>query len=581
MKNDFEGLAFKHLFVPFVAERVAQAVVVARHPRCDLTDETLLARYAYAVPREGTGRGKVFYAERYGGDGISFHGGGARCGYDGQFQLKGIGPNPLLGDKADPRHNDGQITLKAALSEFTWSRSLQDILPFGAVQCPAVIAMSPIQAAPSAAVRPTRGLVVRESALRPAHFDRSAYFRPRHDMRGQRREDVARVREMIALLPELLPRAPDLLRDGWHALDARERLERGLQEFVRRAAIQCAAAKSLLLLHNLSLSNIALDGRWLDLTSVASLHPGEAYGEENFDIAWNELKWQAAPILRGLLSICFQADKYAFEGRGAMTALCTGAMGRFEREHAHAGSRYLLAFAGIPMIVADRMYRDARCLEWATRLSAHIDAALTSHVVNARYLAGIARARAAPAANLLHYTFAREFDADWVRLGNLGRDVDPALQRLFPEVLALAVASAREIGIGRQPLLFAIAVNALKHASERVGLDFDSIDAELQAWCDEHARAGAPADGTLQAHVDRLRSRIVGRLSRDPDTMLTIATGAGSRRLRYDLTSNRLVETRDGRAVEFPDFINERNCTDFALLETLGCLGRQHEIQER
>ncbi|WP_414448021.1 hypothetical protein AB4851_00790 [Burkholderia sp. 22PA0099] len=90
MKNDFEGLAFKHLFVPFVAERVAQAVVVARHPRCDLTDETLLARYAYAVPREGTGRGKVFYAERYGGDGISFHGGGARCGYDGQFQLKGI-----------------------------------------------------------------------------------------------------------------------------------------------------------------------------------------------------------------------------------------------------------------------------------------------------------------------------------------------------------------------------------------------------------------------------------------------------------------------------------------------------------
>ncbi|WP_186247407.1 hypothetical protein [Burkholderia gladioli] len=580
MKNDFACLDTKHLFVPFAAEPVGRAVVVARHPSCEELDSVLLTRYAYAVPSEDTGRGKVFYAERYGGDGISFHGGGARCGYDGRFQLKGIGPNSLLGDKADPHHSDGKLTLKSALSEFTWSQALQEILPFGAVQCLAVISIGLMQAADSADVRHTRALLVRESALRPAHFDRAAYFRPRFDLRGHRREDVARVKEMIALLPELLPRAPDVSTDQWYRLDVRERFERGIHEFIRRAAVQCAAAKSRLLLHNLSLSNVALDGRWLDLASVASLHPGESYGDKNFDIAWNELKWQAAPILRGLLSICFQADKYIFGGKGAMISLCTGAVGRFEREYAHAVCRDLLVFAGIPMIVADKIHRDPLCLEWATRLSAHIDASLASHVVNARYLADIAQASSKPVANLLHYTFAREFGADWVRLGNLGRDIDLALQRLFPKVLALAFASAGEIGIARQPLLFAIAVNAQKYASERVGLDFDSIDADLQAWCDDHAWADVQADGTLQVHVDRLRSRIVERLACDPDTMLTIVAGGGPRHLRYDLTCNCLIEIRGGNVIEFPNFINERNCTDFVFLKTLGCLGLQHEIQE-
>ena len=34
---------------------------------------------------------KVFFAERYGGGAISRNGGGARCGFDGRWQVKGIG----------------------------------------------------------------------------------------------------------------------------------------------------------------------------------------------------------------------------------------------------------------------------------------------------------------------------------------------------------------------------------------------------------------------------------------------------------------------------------------------------------
>lgn len=36
---------------------------------------------------------KIFYAERYGGYAISLNGGGARCGFDGRWQVKGIGAN--------------------------------------------------------------------------------------------------------------------------------------------------------------------------------------------------------------------------------------------------------------------------------------------------------------------------------------------------------------------------------------------------------------------------------------------------------------------------------------------------------
>lgn len=41
---------------------------------------------------------KIFYAERYGGGAIARNGGGARCGFDGRWQVKGIGANALMDD---------------------------------------------------------------------------------------------------------------------------------------------------------------------------------------------------------------------------------------------------------------------------------------------------------------------------------------------------------------------------------------------------------------------------------------------------------------------------------------------------
>jgi len=58
---------------------------------------------------------KVFYAERYGGDAISRHGGGARCGFDGHWQVKGIGANALVGRGS--KQVDGELTLTGFLLE--------------------------------------------------------------------------------------------------------------------------------------------------------------------------------------------------------------------------------------------------------------------------------------------------------------------------------------------------------------------------------------------------------------------------------------------------------------------------------
>lgn len=61
---------------------------------------------------------KLFYAERYGGGAISRNGGGARCGFDGRWQVKGIGANALVGRGS--KQVDGELTLTGAVLEALW-----------------------------------------------------------------------------------------------------------------------------------------------------------------------------------------------------------------------------------------------------------------------------------------------------------------------------------------------------------------------------------------------------------------------------------------------------------------------------
>lgn len=93
--------------VPFTARRVTSSLI-----RCaeDVRNtETLRNACSYIIDPTSSASAKVFYAERYGGSGIQHNGGGARCGFDGYHQIKGMGANPLFGEGTDGRHSNGAL----------------------------------------------------------------------------------------------------------------------------------------------------------------------------------------------------------------------------------------------------------------------------------------------------------------------------------------------------------------------------------------------------------------------------------------------------------------------------------------
>ncbi|HHQ6627819.1 TPA: MchC protein, partial [Serratia fonticola] len=118
---------------------------------------------------------KLFYAERYGGGAISRNGGGARCGFDGRWQVKGIGANALVGRGS--KQVNGELTLTGAVLEALWGNLMAKLLPYGAVPNKAILLADNISVknAPSVSstVHERRALLVREPVIRPAHFCRA------------------------------------------------------------------------------------------------------------------------------------------------------------------------------------------------------------------------------------------------------------------------------------------------------------------------------------------------------------------------------------------------------------------------
>jgi hypothetical protein len=149
-------------------------------------------------------------AERYGGAGIVTHGGGVRCGFDGMYQLKGIGINPLVGCDASVGHSDGALSLTDALLEVVWSEILRDVLPWGVVSPLAVLATTKTLTVQrgSHQITQRRALLLRPPVIRPAHFCRAPFFRPQPSTAKRIPHDALRVQRAIRHLPMALPQ-PD------------------------------------------------------------------------------------------------------------------------------------------------------------------------------------------------------------------------------------------------------------------------------------------------------------------------------------------------------------------------------------
>ncbi|MRV74358.1 hypothetical protein GJ700_21865 [Duganella sp. FT92W] len=194
-------------------------------------------------------------AERYGGVGIGYNGGGVRCGNVGKYQIKGIGQNPLVGDTGNLAHSYGGLSAVDALFETIYANVLQKILPVGVARVHGVILTGPRAAfnIGRAEERSWGALMVRDTVLRPAHFLRASTYAPPGAMARTMYSDVGRVRMVNRGLLQTCGSVNAVIQF--------------LGNFMMRCANQLAFARVARIMHaSISPSNMCFDGRWVDLT---------------------------------------------------------------------------------------------------------------------------------------------------------------------------------------------------------------------------------------------------------------------------------------------------------------------------
>jgi hypothetical protein len=254
--------------------------------------------FSYVVPGGVTFDGfdldntdtKFMLAERYGGFGIGSNGGGARCGSLGPFQVKGCGKNLLAGPDQDVHHSYGGFKAVYAVHEAIYASILETILPLGAVRILGVILTGASGAYVKKDVERGWGaLMVRDAVLRPANFLRARSFRPTGEASQVVVSDVGRVRRAN--------------RELYRLLGSEARFDVYIKRFLSNCANQFIFARMARLSHGaVTASNIAIDGRWLDLTntsfSCSSINTG---GDNVVSPTFYEELYAPASIARELI----------------------------------------------------------------------------------------------------------------------------------------------------------------------------------------------------------------------------------------------------------------------------------------
>lgn len=204
----------------------------------------------------------TLHAEIYGG---GLNGGGVRCGNLGEFQIKGIGQNLLVGSDCDHWHSYGGFSLIEAALELVNSLILNKALPCGTVQCYGLIltgrntAMQP-NAKP--ALTGKGALLIRDQCLRPAHFFDTKRFTPKH--RHVSIEDSSRLKAINKTI--------------FNEFENTNGFTNYLKDFLDKHANQFSYSKIYRIFHGaVNASNISMDGRWLDLTTASFVAAAKNY----------------------------------------------------------------------------------------------------------------------------------------------------------------------------------------------------------------------------------------------------------------------------------------------------------------
>jgi hypothetical protein len=348
--------------IPFEMTAVpgARLALLNERMQCELDEAAILPRFAWLASSHAVEPGtppRTFYADRYGGIGTGRNGGGARCAVDGDWQIKGIGLNPLAGVDNDGQFpRPGTAALAECVLEMLWSEIFHHALPYGSTRVRAVIATgvpgSP-DAPPAAQVL---GLSVREAAWRPAHFQRAVQFRPAAGLAGAIPRDADRVRAAIVRLPSLLSALGGTAGAVLAGMTPRERLATGLADMTRRFAEQMAAAATKRLMHGtLTASNICLDGRWIDFSTASAL-PGYAARITRFPNVLEEYGALKEP----LAELGYYIGKYHPDAAGTAPDCMPAASAlvhTYERQYRDALARRFTGLCGYPVVMTDALWR--------------------------------------------------------------------------------------------------------------------------------------------------------------------------------------------------------------------------------
>lgn len=342
------------VFVPILVERVKGASLVYKNDAEAISTRTLVDQCAFILatrPRDRRAEQQIWLSERYGGEEIVNNGGGVRCGLSIDLQVKGIGANLLLGCDSDGAHSNGHLSLVDAIYEAAWSEILEEVVPFGVQRVVAVLKIAEQAHVDGSA----RALLIRRPEIRPAHFERAIYFKPIRDASWHREADVRRVRNSVRYLGEVLPRPAVIAEQQWLAMTDKERFSAGLGEFARRLAAQLAYMRSRFMAHGCTSSNVSIDGRLLDFTSVMSLLAFGAESLPDLKAIWNKASREHLPIMKSISSICFYANKYWIKDDAFSAQVLGYAIREFSREFDVKFARYFLCMAGVPHVLAEKM----------------------------------------------------------------------------------------------------------------------------------------------------------------------------------------------------------------------------------
>jgi hypothetical protein len=261
---------YKHARVVWVNEAAWKergvTVPPRGHPERAKFEGMLLDHFAYGVPTKGDdpergfdlNRSREYFADRYGGAGMATNFGSARARSRGSFQTKGGGLTGLVGWTLGS-HATGKYSADELFRDIVWGEVYTRHLPYGANRVLVGIDTG----------IPGQMLSVRSDPLRPGH-----YVPNRSRLGTLHFSDLKRVRRAISNIAHALPLPATI--EKTRTLATREKIVIGMEEYVRRLALQYGTAVGRRMFHGAtSHSNFELSGRFIDFATSTTL-PGYA-----------------------------------------------------------------------------------------------------------------------------------------------------------------------------------------------------------------------------------------------------------------------------------------------------------------